>query len=375
MKILTAVDSFKGSISSSEINNIVAKELKLKGLEVIQKPLADGGEGTIDALIDSTNANKIECTVTGGLGEKIKSYYAMMHNGTAVIEIAQICGLPMLPSDKRSPLYTTTYGVGEAIIHALHKGAKHIVIALGGSATNDVGIGMLQALGVTVSDALHQPASFGASSLENITHIDFSTRSPELKNIPISVITDVQNLLCGEEGATFVFGPQKGLSPDDCIKVEKQVQRLCSLTPLLQKYKNTPGAGAAGGLGVACLALGAKIYEGAEWFMKTLQLKETIQQVDAIITGEGKLDSQTLSGKAPISIARYAKSIDKPVIAIAGSIDIQLLSAFYESGIKICLSVLPGIQTLEQAITLSQSQQNITYISQQIATFLTWPKE
>ncbi|WP_152655605.1 glycerate kinase [Oceanobacillus sp. CFH 90083] len=375
MKVLTAVDSFKGSIDSSEINRIIAKELENRGLEVIQKPLADGGEGTIDALIDAEIAERIECTVTGGLGEKITSYYAMMHDGTAVIEIAQICGLPMIPPNKRNPLYTTTYGVGEAIIHAIEHGAVNIVITLGGSATNDVGIGMLQALGVTITTPSHQSVLSGAAALEAITHIDFSTCITSNKDVSLTVITDVQNPLWGPDGATYIFGPQKGMTPDDLMQIEKQIQRLCTISPILQKYQDTPGAGAAGGLGAACLALGAQIFDGADWFMEKLQIKETIPQVDVVITGEGRLDSQTLSGKAPVSIARHAQHLNKSVIAIAGSIDTSLLPDFYESGIKSCLSVIPGIQTLEQAMSLSQVQKNISYISQQIASFLTWSKE
>lgn len=209
MKILAAVDSFKGSISSSEINGIIAKELEIKNLEVIQKPLADGGEGTIDALIDSGVAKKINCMVIGSLGEKIQSYYALMNNGTAVIEIAQICGLPMIPENKRNPLHTTTYGVGEAIMYAINHGADNVVITLGGSATNDLGIGMLQALGVTITDESDQPVPLGAAALKDITHIDFSTCFTAIKNITLSVITDVQNPLFGQNGATFIFGPQK----------------------------------------------------------------------------------------------------------------------------------------------------------------------
>lgn len=372
MKILTAVDTFKGSISSSETNNIVATALRNKSLEVIEKPLADGGEGTIDALIDARKAQKIECQVTDVLGQKSKCYYAMMADQTAVIEVAQICGLPVVPLNKRDPMTATTYGVGEALLHAVKQGAEQVVIALGGSATNDMGVGMLQALGTTILDSSHQPVSFGAQSLKDIQHIDTSTCSPLIKHIPLSVITDVHNPLFGEDGATFVFGPQKGLSQADCIEVDKEIQRLCDITPVLEKFQNTPGAGAAGGLGAACLVLGAQIFAGAEWFMEILQIKETIQHVDVVITGEGQLDSQTLSGKAPIQIARYANSLGKPVIAIAGSIDIDILNDFYGSGIKSCLSVMPGIQTLEAAMTLSQAEKNIDYISQQIAAFMTW---
>ncbi|WP_339235690.1 glycerate kinase [Oceanobacillus sp. FSL W7-1281] len=375
MKILAAVDSFKGSISSSEINGIIAKELEIKNLEVIQKPLADGGEGTIDALIDSGVAEKKDCMVIGSLGEKIKSYYALMNNGTAVIEIAQICGLPMIPENKRNPMHTTTYGVGEAIIHAINHGADNVVITLGGSATNDLGMGMLQALGVTITDESDQPVLLGAAALKDIAHIDFSTCFTAIQNISLYVITDVQNPLFGQNGATFIFGPQKGITPEDAVQIEEQIKRLCTITPILEKYQDTPGAGAAGGLGAACLALEAQIFDGADWFMETLQVKEAIHQADVVITGEGKLDSQTLSGKAPISIANYANNLNKPVIAIAGSIDSSLLTRFYESGISVCLSVIPGVQTLEQAMERSQVQNNISYISQQIATFLSWPKK
>ncbi|MFD1388697.1 glycerate kinase [Oceanobacillus oncorhynchi subsp. oncorhynchi] len=310
MKILAAVDSFKGSISSSEINGIIAKELEIKNLEVIQKPLADGGEGTIDALIDSGVAEKKDCMVIGSLGEKIKSYYALMNNGTAVIEIAQICGLPMIPENKRNPMHTTTYGVGEAIIHAINHGADNVVITLGGSATNDLGMGMLQALGVTITDESDQPVLLGAAALKDIAHIDFSTCFTAIQNISLSVITDVQNPLFGQNGATFIFGPQKGITPEDAVQIEEQIKRLCTITPILERYQDTPGAGAAGGLGAACLALEAQIFDGADWFMETLQVKEAIHQADVVITGEGKLDSQTLSGKAPISIANYANNLN-----------------------------------------------------------------
>lgn len=353
MKIVIAPDSFKGSLSAKEVGIIIkeAFALEIPGVQVELLPMADGGEGTLEALVFATNGEKIEATATGPLGKPVKTCYGILGDGeTAVIEMAQVAGLPMVPEDKRNPLLTTTVGVGELIAAAIDKGIRSFIIGLGGSATNDGGLGMLQALGADFLDEKGDQVKPIGASLQQISKVDFTNLRPELKACRFRVASDVQNPLCGENGASHVFGPQKGATAAQVQQLDEGLQHYANSVEkhLDVKLQNIPGAGAAGGLGFGFLALGAEVLSGAQVVAEATGLEKHIREADWVITGEGQSDFQTLYGKAPFFVATLAKQHGIGTILISGGLGKgheQLLDYFVS-----CHSIINAPMPLEQAI-------------------------
>lgn len=326
VKFVVAPDSFKGTLSQIEVANVMKEAIfnKLPTAEVLLKPMADGGEGTLDALLTATpSSERVTLEVTGPIGQKVTTHIGIIHHDTVVIEVASIAGLPLVPESKRHPFYTTTYGVGEAIKYALNHGYKKFLIGLGGSATNDGGLGMLQALGATMRAQKDQAGIFGKDLLE-ITSIDLSTLDERIWDTEIIIASDVDQPLCGKNGATYMFGPQKGLKETELKMVDQAVKNYADLlessTQLTESYTEYRGAGSAGGIGFALLVLNGQLTSGAKIVSEMIRLDEAIVHSDIVLTGEGKSDEQTLSGKAPGYVAKIAQTHDVPVILVSGSI-------------------------------------------------------
>ena len=312
MKVVIAVDSFKGSMTSMEAG-IAAKEGVLAAkpdAKVIVKPLADGGEGTTDALIEGMNGEKIDVTVTNPLGKKISSYYGYLkESNTAVIEMASAAGITLV--DRKDPLNATTYGVGEMINDALSRGCQNFIIGIGGSATNDGGIGMLKALGFEFLDENGYDVGEGARALKKVVEIRTEKKNPLLSKAYFQVACDVKNPLCGENGATYIYGTQKGVTDAMKEEVDMAMKHYADVTEsrLGGKYANVEGAGAAGGLGFAFLAyIKAELILGTDLILQAVGLEKELNGADVVITGEGYLDRQTAMGKAPVGVAKLAKN-------------------------------------------------------------------
>lgn len=332
--IIVAVDSFKGSMTSSEAGNAIKNGIKdiHPDWNITVYPVADGGEGTLEALTYHQSVTKRTCTVTGPLGNPVEASYLWYGRGserTAVIEMAQAAGLPLVPAGKRNPLYTTTYGVGELIRDAIDQGCRKFIIGIGGSATNDAGIGMLQALGYYFYDKDGRDVSFGAKELAKITDIGLEDVLHDLSKCHFRIACDVKNPLVGEQGCSKVYGPQKGATVKDIEEMDRSMDRFADLVEQIAGCnrkgispngdRNTPGAGAAGGLGYAFLMfLDGVLQPGIDIVLDEIRLEEAIAQADLVITGEGRLDAQTLMGKTPAGVAGLAKKYGKPVIAAAG---------------------------------------------------------
>lgn len=324
MKVVVAPDSFKGSLTAIEAANMIKQGITeiIPEAEIMLKPMADGGEGTLDSLSTATASDTIPIRLTGPLGKPIDTNYRILPGKTAVIETAAIAGLIQVPNERRNPDYTTSYGIGEAILDAMNEGCHNFIIGLGGSATNDGGLGMLQALGMQAYDEKQQPVDKFGKDLQQITHIDLSALDPRLKQININLACDVDNPLCGKRGASAVYGPQKGATKTQVSQYDTALNQYSALIEkeLGFSYKNQEGAGAAGGLGFAFLTLHASLTPGAALIAKAIELESTIRHADLVITGEGQSDEQTLYGKAPGYIAKLANPYKVPAILISGSI-------------------------------------------------------
>ena len=321
--IIIATDSFKGSMTSYEAGDAIATAIKEQTpSRVTVYPVADGGEGTTEALSFGRAAVLPQCiTVTGPLGEKVEAKYTIFGTGeekTAILEMAQAAGLTLVPVSQRNPLKTTTYGVGEMILDAVRKGCKKLIVGIGGSATNDVGIGMLQALGASFTDINDQEVSYGAEGIENIAAMDITGILKKLKDVDIKVICDVNNPLVGDEGCSTVFAPQKGADLQMVQRMEQAITRFADL--FAKDYDRwLAGAGAAGVLGYAfAYFLHAELVHGIDLVLQEIHLEEAVRTADLVITGEGRMDAQTLMGKTPAGVARLAKKYAVPVIAYAG---------------------------------------------------------
>lgn len=371
MKVLIAIDSFKGSISSIEGGKAIAEGILpvFPDADIVTIPLADGGEGTVDALIHATNGIFIDLPVTGPLNEKIQSRYGIMGDGkTAVIEVAAACGLTLVPLAKRNPLLTTSYGVGELILDAIHKGCRQFIIGLGGSATNDAGIGMLQALGFHFLNNRNQSVGSNGQSLKAIEKIKMDDVHPDLKNCEFYIACDVNNPLYGPNGAAYIFGPQKGA---DQKIVQELDEGLRHFSKVLKKQLDVdihhfPGAGADGGLGGAFVGfLDGKLQSGTRLILDVLQIEKYLKAADFVITGEGRLDSQTAMGKAPSGIAQLAGNYHVPVIALAGGVTADS-SALNDLGITSYFSIMNEPMALEQAMNTNKTYENLKCISNQL---------
>ena len=343
MKVVIAMDSFKGSMTSLEAGE-AAKAGVLRAVpdaEVTVRPLADGGEGTMESLIYALHAAPREVTVTGPLGTPVTASYATSPAGsadasvnsgaTAILDMASTSGLILVPEAQRDPMKTTTRGLGELILAAAKDGCRDFLIGIGGSATNDAGAGMLAALGVSLLDAQGQPIPDGAQGLRTLVRIDAATIDPVIKDCRFRIICDVTNPLCGKNGASYVYGPQKGASPAMCAELDALLARFAELTACViaqgaapSPLAETPGAGAAGGLGYAFLAyLNAQLLPGIDVVLDVTRLEDYLKDADILLTGEGRLDAQTANGKAPAGAAALAKKHGLPVIAFAGLVEVD----------------------------------------------------
>ena len=371
MNILIAPDSFKGSLSSLKVGTIMEKAFldESSSFQTNVIPMADGGEGTLETLLYATGGMKVLTTATGPLGKKITSEYGVLGDKkTAVIEIASIAGLPMVPIDKRNPFHTTSFGIGEVITTAIADGFRNFIIALGGSSTNDGGFGMLQALGVTFQDKEGNSVGPFGKDLGSIAKVDWSTLHPLVNECVFHIASDVENPLCGETGASYVFGPQKGASKE---QVKELDQQLFHYSQLLQEekgmdFQDTNGAGAAGGLGFAFLLLNGKIESGAKLVAEATNLTAAIRQADWILTGEGQSDYQTLYGKLPSYIATIASQHHTPISLIAGSLG-EGYQQLYDD-FSSCHSISIGPMALEESI--SRAEELLYHETRNIARIL-----
>lgn len=371
MKILIAIDSFKGSISSTEGSEAIALGISdvYPEAEIVKLPLADGGEGTVEALVQSTKGQFILKEVTGPLNEKVDAVYGILGDGqTAVIEVAAACGLPLVPSDKRNPFVTTTYGVGELICDAIEKGCREFIIGLGGSATNDAGTGMLQALGFSFLDQYNQEVSVGGKELQNIDKVDVTNVHSMLKDCTFRVACDVNNLLYGTNGAAYIFAPQKGATEEMVIELDKGLEHFAkvALHELNIDIHHIAGAGAAGGLGAAFAGfLNAHLQSGIQLILDVIKMEDKMRGVNFVITGEGKLDGQTSMGKAPLGIAQLAHKHHIPVIALAGGIT-EEISTLNELGITACFSIVNAPMSLKEAMDSKVTFDNLRLTTRQV---------
>jgi glycerate kinase len=354
MKIVIAPDSFKESLSALEAANAIERGFKLVFPNAVysKMPMADGGEGTVQSLVDATNGKIEERIVTGPLGEPVKAFFGLVGAGkTAVIEMAAASGLHLVPVENRNPLVTSTRGTGELISAALDFGVKHIIIGLGGSATNDGGAGMVQALGGRLLDELGNDIGSGGGALSQLVTIDLTGLDDRLNDVQIEVACDVDNPLTGPRGASAIFGPQKGATPEMIDLLDKNLSHFANVAEraLGKSFRDIEGVGAAGGLGASLLAfLNADLKRGIQIVLNAVNFEEVVKDADLVITGEGRIDSQTIFGKTPIGVAKAAKKYGVPVIGLAGSLS-QDCDVVYEHGIDALFSIVPGIVTLPDA--------------------------
>ena len=375
MKVVIAIDSLKGSLSSMEAGMAIKDGILAAkpDAEVIVKPLADGGEGTTDALIEGMNGERIDLTVTGPMHTPVDAYYGYLKDtNTAVMEMASAAGITLVPDSEKNPLLATSYGVGEMINDAIQRGCRNFIIGIGGSVTNDGGIGMLKALGVRFLDENGKDAGEGGQALAKVARIDVSGMNPLLKECHIQVACDVNNPLCGENGSTYVYGPQKGVTEDMKKTLDEAMAHCARVTSetLENDYMNTPGAGAAGGLGYAFLAYtGAALTPGIELILDAVGLEEELSGADVVVTGEGRLDFQTAMGKAPVGVARLAKKYNAKVIAFAGSVTKEA-TACNKEGIDAFFPILRGVCTLAEAMDPVAARNNMTATVEQVFRLL-----
>lgn len=375
MKVVIAIDSLKGSLSSMEAGMAIKDGILAAkpDAEVIVKPLADGGEGTTDALIEGMNGERIDLTVTGPMHTPVDAYYGYLKDtNTAVMEMASAAGITLVPDSEKNPLLATSYGVGEMINDAIQRGCRNFIIGIGGSVTNDGGIGMLKALGVRFLDENGEDAGEGGQALAKIARIGVSGMNPLLKECHIQVACDVNNPLCGKNGSTYVYGPQKGVTEDMKKTLDEAMAHFARVTSetLENDYMNTPGAGAAGGLGYAFLAYtGAALTPGIELILDAVGLEEELSGADVVVTGEGRLDFQTAMGKAPVGVARLAKKYNAKVIAFAGSVTKEA-TACNKEGIDAFFPILRGVCTLAEAMDPVTARNNMTATVEQVFRLL-----
>jgi glycerate kinase len=354
MKIVIAPDSYKESLPACEVAQAIESGFReiFPDAQYVKVPVADGGEGTVEAMIAATHGTVKTSRVTGPLGEPVDAMWGISGDGlTAFIEMAAASGLALVPAAQRNPLLTTSRGTGELILHALEQGAKSIIIGIGGSATNDGGAGMVQALGARLSDANGKELTAGGGSLISLNSIDIAGLDPRLAACSLRVACDVTNPLTGDLGASRVFGPQKGATDAMIVELDASLAHYAEVIKksLHIDVLNVPGAGAAGGMGAALMAfLGAELGRGIEIVTQALNLEEHIHDCSLVLTGEGRIDSQSIHGKVPVGVASVAKKYHKPVIGIAGCLTTDV-GVVHQHGIDAVFSVLTQIGTLDEA--------------------------
>ncbi len=403
MKVVVAIDSFKGSLTSLEAGEAIRQGIHrvIPDAEVLVRPLADGGEGTVEALTLGMGGTLHTIEVTGPLGQPVQATYGIAplpnkkesseHGNNlppsggdkrgAYIEMSAAAGITLVPPEQRNPLHTTTYGVGELIKDAIRKGCRHFIVGIGGSATNDGGIGMLQALGFDLLDQHGNQVPFGAKGLQHLTTISTEHVLPELQECTFKVACDVTNPLCGTQGCSAIFGPQKGATPEMITEMDTWLEHYAQLatsyckreegkestaTQSLPQWGETEGAGAAGGLGFAFLTfLPAVLESGIQIVLEETHLEDYIRNADLVITGEGRLDKQTVMGKAPIGVARIAKKHNKRVLAFAGSVTPEA-TICNQHGIDAFFPILRSVVTLEEAMKTENAKKNMTDTVEQV---------
>lgn len=371
MKVIVAVDSFKGSLSSLEAGNIIKQGIKkaIPDAKVYVRPLADGGEGTVEALTLGMGGKLEHIIVTGPLGKPVQCVFGIIEKTkTAIIEMSGAAGITLIAESDRNPLNTTTYGVGQIIKEAASRGCRHFIIGIGGSSTNDGGIGMLQAFGYGMLDKNKNQVPFGAKGLKELDKITDENVFPSLRECTFRIACDVTNVLCGEQGCSAVFGPQKGATSDMIMQMDKWLAHYAELTA--KKYPhanaNQAGTGAAGGLGFAFLSYTNAVLEpGIKIVLEETKLEQDIKSADIVVTGEGCLDEQTIFGKAPIGVAEIAKKYNKTVIAFSGcATDDAVICNQY--GIDAFFPILWNIQTLQEAMDSKNAEKNILFTVEQV---------
>jgi len=373
MKVVIAPDSYKESLTAMEVATAIESGFKeiMPDAEYIKLPMADGGEGTVQSLVDATGGDIVTVEVTGPLGHPVEGFYGLLGDGsTAVIEMAAASGLHLVEPNERNPLLTTTYGTGELIKAALDRGVDHIIIGIGGSSTNDGGVGMAQALGAKLLDANGVDLPFGGGALADLVSIDLSGLDSRLATVQLEVACDVDNPLCGPKGASHIFGPQKGATPEMVTELDANLAHYAEVIRQTngKEVINQAGAGAAGGLGAALLGLfDATLRPGISIVMDAVNLAEVVKDADLVITGEGRIDSQTIHGKTPIGVARTAKLYNLPVIGIAGS-TAQDCRVVHDHGLDAVYSVVLGATDLPTA--LKEAAFNVEMTSRNIAAAL-----
>ena len=369
MKAVIAIDSLKGSLTSLEAGEAIKKGIRkvYKDAEIVIRPVADGGEGTAVALTLGMNGKLEKVKVTDPLGKEVEAEYGILESSetykvkTAIIEMSAAAGITLVDEKDRNPLKTTTYGVGEMIKDAIAKGCRHFIVGIGGSATNDGGIGMLQALGFGILDKNGKQVSFGAQGLSEIETISDEFMLPELKDCTFRIACDVTNTLCGEQGASAIYGPQKGATPTMIMQMDKWLAYYVALSR--EKYPhanmNQAGTGAAGGLGFAFLTYTNAVLEsGVKIVLEETELEKYVKDADIVVTGEGRLDGQTVMGKAPVGVAAIAKKYGKKVIAFSGCVTEDAI-ACNEHGIDAFFPILRGVVSLSEAMDTKNAAKNM----------------
>lgn len=391
MKIVIAIDSFKGSMSSMEAGNAAkAGILRACGAEITVKPLADGGEGTTEALVEGLGGEYVSVEVTGPLGAKTNARYGILGDGrTAVLEMAEAAGIILLKREELDPSRATTYGVGEMILDAVNRGCREFIIGIGGSATSEGGVGMLQALGYEITDEEGKPVRPGIRDLDRISSISAKNVPETLKECHFSIACDVKNPLCGEKGAVYVYGAQKGVKEEEKQGFDEKMKHFADKTrEYLQRtsgvctdrmdglhaarepytdHRWAKGAGAAGGLGFAFLSYlpNAELKSGIDIVLDAVGLEEEVKDADIVITGEGRLDSQTAMGKVPVGVARLAKKYGARVLAFAGGVT-KDAGECNAAGIDAFFPIVRGVTTLDEAMVPENAKENMALSVEQV---------
>ena len=373
MKIVIAPDSFKESLTAAEVADAIEAGFLqvIPDAEYIKVPVADGGEGTLQSLVDATHGRLIDATVTDPLGKPVRASFGVLGDGrTAVVEMARASGLELVAATDRNPLVTTSFGTGELIKAALDLGVDKVIVGIGGSATNDGGAGMMQALGARLRDENGSELCYGGAALAGLAGIDVSTMDKRLETVEFIAACDVENPLTGTYGASAIFGPQKGADAGMVLQLDKSLSRYAEIInkDLGVDVDQTPGAGAAGGMGAALLAfMNADLKPGIDIVMDAVSLAKQMKGASLVVTGEGRIDGQTARGKTPIGVARIAKIDNIPVVALAGCVG-DGVEAVYEQGIDALFSVVHGAVSLDEAF--SYASDNLTRSARNLAAVL-----
>ncbi|MEX3070554.1 glycerate kinase [Vibrio alginolyticus] len=373
MKIVIAPDSYKESLSAIEVAEAIETGFNrvFPDWQYVKCPVADGGEGSVEALVDASGGHLVKTQVVGPLGEPHQAFYGISGDKkTAFIEMAAASGIELVPVEQRNPYTATSYGTGQLIEHALEQGIRHLILCIGGSATNDAGCGMMQALGVSFKDAQGNELPYGGLTLEILEHIDVTGLDPRLSECLIEVACDVTNPLTGTNGASYVYGPQKGATPEMVVRLDAALANFAEVVErdLNKQVNDIPGAGAAGGMGAAfCGFLNAELRPGIDIMTQAVGLEAIVQDADLVITGEGRLDSQSVNGKVPVGVAKVAKRYNLPVIAIAGALadDVEEV---YSHGIDAAFDTVYKITTFDEIV--AQAKTNVIRSSFNIAAAL-----